>query len=62
MFTPQLAVWPIIVGIVLSALGMIPSASMQQFGLIVRRIPDLGFEAIYWVVEYLVLGATVGGR
>lgn len=55
----RLVVLSIVVGIVLSALGINPRNLFYHLNVLLRRIYDLGFGAIEWIVEYFVLGAMV---
>lgn len=55
----RLAILSIVVGIVLSALGVNPRNLVYHLELLARRIYDLGFDAIEWLLEYLLLGAMV---
>ncbi len=55
----KLAIISIVVGVILSALGITPRNLFYHLDLIARRIYDLGFEAVEWVFGYLVLGAMV---
>jgi Domain of unknown function (DUF6460) len=55
----RLALLSIVVGVVLSALGITPQNFFYQMNLLLRRIYDLGFGAFQSVLEYLVLGAMV---
>lgn len=55
----RLAVICLIVGIVLSALGIRPDNLFYQLNLLAQRIYDLGFGAFEWILGYLVLGAMV---
>jgi Family of unknown function (DUF6460) len=55
----QLIVWSVVVGVVLSALGVTPFNIVERIGLIGRRIYDLGFGAIHWGVQYFLLGAVI---
>ena len=55
----RLAVLSIVVGIVLSALGITPHNFFFQIELLLQRIYDLGFGAIQSALEYLLLGAMV---
>ncbi|MGH1417998.1 MAG: DUF6460 domain-containing protein [Hyphomicrobiaceae bacterium] len=55
----RLAVISLIVGIVLSALGITPDNLFYRLDLLVRRIYDLGFGAFEWILGYLLLGAMV---
>lgn len=55
----RLVVLSIVVGIVLSALGINPRNLFYHLNILLRRIYDLGFGAVEWIVEYFVLGAMV---
>lgn len=55
----RLAVLSIVVGIVLSALGITPTNFFYHINLILRRIYDMGFGAVEWVLQYMILGAMV---
>jgi hypothetical protein len=55
----QLVIWSVVVGVVLSALGITPFNLVERLGLIVRRISDLGFGAFHWAAQYLLLGAVI---
>ena len=55
----RLALISIVVGIVMKALGIDLSNFFQRINELFRNIYDLGFGAIEWVLEYLLLGAMV---
>lgn len=55
----RLALLSIVVGVVLSALGITPRNFFYHIEVLIRRIYDLGFNAIDWLLEYLVLGAII---
>ena len=55
----RLVVLSIVVGVVLSVLGITPENFFFQINVLLRRIYDLGFGAFESVVGYLVLGAMV---
>jgi hypothetical protein len=55
----RLVLLSIVVGVVLSALGITPHNFFYQINVLLRRIYDLGFGAFEAVAEYLVLGAMV---
>ena len=55
----RLALISIVVGVVLSALGIHPQNIVQHLQLLVRRIYDLGFGAIEWAFHYFLLGAVI---
>jgi hypothetical protein len=55
----RLTVLSLVVGVVLSALGITPTNIFYQFNVLLERLYDLGFGAIESVLEYLILGAIV---
>jgi len=55
----RLIVLSIVVGVVLSALGITPQNLFYHLNILARRIYDMGFGAIEWVLGYLILGAMV---
>jgi hypothetical protein len=55
----RLIVLSIVVGVVLSTLGITPDNIFYQFNILLRRIYDLGFGAIESVLGYFILGAMV---
>jgi hypothetical protein len=55
----RLALISIVVGIVMKALGIDLSNFFQRINELLRNIYDLGFGAIEWVLEYMLLGALV---
>lgn len=55
----RLAVMSIVVGIVLSALGIDFRNFFDRINQLLRNIYDLGFGAIEWMLEYMLLGALV---
>ena len=55
----RLIVLSIVVGVVLSALGITPENIFYQLNILLQRIYDLGFGAIESVLGYLILGAMV---
>lgn len=55
----RLVLLSIVVGVILSALGITPDNFFYQINVLLRRIYDLGFGAIESVVQYLLLGAMV---
>jgi hypothetical protein len=55
----QLIVWSVVVGVVLSALGITPFNLFDRVGLIFRRIADLGFDTFHWAFQYFLLGAMI---
>lgn len=55
----RLVLLSIVVGIVLSALGITPKNLFYHIDVLIRRLYDLGFGAIDWILGYLLLGAMV---
>jgi hypothetical protein len=55
----RLALISIVVGIVMKALGIDLRNFFQRINELLRNIYDLGFGAIEWVFEYMLLGALV---
>ena len=55
----RLVVLSIVVGIVLSALGITPANLFYKLDLLARRIYDLGFGAFDWVLQFFIVGAMV---
>jgi hypothetical protein len=55
----RLALISIAVGIVMKALGIDLGNFFQRINELLRNIYDLGFGAVEWVLEYMLLGALV---
>jgi Family of unknown function (DUF6460) len=55
----RLLIISLIVGVVLSALGINASNLFYSLNLLARRVYDLGFGAIDWILQYLLVGAIV---
>lgn len=55
----RLALISIAVGIVLKALGIDLRNFFDRLNVLLRHLYDLGFGAIEWVFEYMLLGALV---
>ena len=55
----QLIIWSVVVGVVLSALGITPFNLVDRVGLLLRRIYDLGFGTFHWAFQYFLLGAVI---
>ncbi|MCB1506957.1 MAG: integrase [Hyphomicrobiaceae bacterium] len=49
----------VVVGVVLSALGITPRNFLFNIEILLRRIYDLGFSTFDWLLQYLLLGAMV---
>jgi hypothetical protein len=55
----RLVVISLIVGIVLSALGISPYDIIETAEQFIRRIWNMGFGAIEWIWRYFLLGAVI---
>jgi len=55
----RLTVLSIVVGIVLSALGITLDNFFYRLNVLLSRIYELGFNAVDWLLGYLVVGAIV---
>ncbi len=55
----RLALLSIVVGVILSALGITPRNFFYQIERLLGRVYDLGFETFEWLLGYLLLGAMV---
>ena len=49
----------IVVGIVLSALGLTPVELLSRLELVVRRLYEMGFGWVEWLFRYFLLGAVI---
>ncbi len=55
----RLVVLSILVGVVLSAFGITPSNFFSALDRFAQHVYELGFGAIEWLLQYLVLGAML---
>ncbi|MFN3867510.1 MAG: DUF6460 domain-containing protein [Hyphomicrobiaceae bacterium] len=55
----RLVLLSIVVGVVLSALGITPRNFLYEIEMLVSRIYRLGLSSFEWVLQYLLLGAMV---
>lgn len=55
----RLALLSVVIGFLLSFFGITPRNLFQVIDDLARRIYDLGFGAIEWLLDYLVLGAMI---
>jgi len=55
----RLMIISVIVGILLSALGLDPRDIIDSLIQLGRRIYDMGFEAVEWALRYFLLGAVI---
>ncbi len=55
----RLILLSVVVGIVLSTLGITPANLFQRLDILARRIYDLGFGSVEWLFSHLLLGAML---
>ena len=55
----RLVLLSILIGVVLSAFGLDPFNIVESILRLVRRIWEMGFDAIAWVWRYFLLGAVI---
>jgi hypothetical protein len=55
----KLVLMSIVVGIVLSALGLTPAELFYRIDLLLRRLYDLGFGWVEWLFRYFLVGAVI---
>ena len=55
----RLVLVSILVGVVLSTLGLNPFDIVQSVERLIRSIWDMGFDAFRWLWRYLLLGAVI---
>ncbi len=55
----RLILLSIVVGVILSALGLDPFNIVRSIERLLRTIWDMGFDAIAWVWRYFLLGAVL---
>jgi hypothetical protein len=55
----RLILLSILVGVVLAAIGFDPYNIVESIRLLLRRLWDLGFDAINWLWRYFLLGAVI---
>jgi len=55
----RLILLSVVVGIVLSALGITPSDIIYRLDVLIRRIYDMGFGAVEWIIQYFLIGAVI---
>jgi hypothetical protein len=49
----------VLVGVILSALGLDPWNILDSMRLLIRRLWDMGFDAVRWLWRYFLLGAVI---
>lgn len=55
----RLVILSLIVGVVLSALGLTPLDIIDNIQQLLRRIYNMGFGAVHWLINYFLLGAVI---
>jgi hypothetical protein len=55
----RLVLLSILVGVVLSAIGLDPMNIMHSIERLIRNIWDMGFDAVRWLWRYFLLGAVL---
>jgi hypothetical protein len=55
----KLVLLSIVIGVVLSALGLDPRDIFQSLRRFIQNIWDMGFDAIRWLWQYFLLGAVI---
>ena len=55
----RLVLLSILIGVVLSAFGLDPFNIVESIFRLIRRIWEMGFDAIAWVWRYFLLGAVI---
>jgi hypothetical protein len=55
----KLILLSILIGVVLSALGLDPLNIFSSIDRLIRQIWNMGFDALRWVWQYFVLGAVL---
>ena len=55
----RLAVISLIVGVILSALGINPANLFSSLNILAKRVYDMGFGAVEWALQYMLVGAMI---
>jgi hypothetical protein len=55
----KLVLLSILIGVVLSALGLDPWNIVQSIERLIRTIWNMGFDAVVWLWRYFLLGAVI---
>jgi hypothetical protein len=55
----RLVLLSILIGLVLSAFGLDPFNIVESILRLIRRVWEMGFDAIAWVWRYFLLGAVI---
>jgi hypothetical protein len=55
----KLILLSVLIGVVLSALGLDPWNILQSLQRLIRSVWDMGFDAVLWLWRYFLLGAVI---
>lgn len=55
----RLMIISVIVGVLLSALGLDPRDIIDSFVRLLERVYEMGFDAVEWALRYFLLGAVI---
>lgn len=55
----RLVLLSVVVGVILSALGIDPANLFYHLNVLARRIYDMGFGAVEWLIRYFLIGAVI---
>lgn len=55
----RLALLSVVVGVVMSALGITPANVLYHLDVLVRRIYDMGFGSLEWLLQHFLIGAVI---
>ena len=55
----RLVVLSVVVGIVLSALGLTPAELFRRLDFILARLYEMGFRWVEWLIGYFLIGAVI---
>jgi hypothetical protein len=55
----KLILLSILIGVVLSALGLDPLNILSSLQLLIRDVWNMGFDAVRWLWQYFLLGAVI---
>ncbi len=55
----RLVLLSIVVGIVLSALGLSPGELFRRLDFVIARLYDMGFRWVEWLFGYFLIGAVI---
>jgi len=59
MVLVRLAILSLVLGVLLSALGLSPFDIIDSFKRLLIRVYNMGFDAIEWAYRYFLLGAII---